>query len=229
MRQTGLWLLWIVFLVYGFGFAPADQSDTVDLIVSLSTFDWGETNSLIAVLFTIMGLWPMVYAAVVLVDGRSQSIPAWPFVALSFGFGAFALLPYLALRRDNPSFSGPKSRLLGLTESPWLALVLLFSGAGLMLFGFVDGSWVEFIEQWQTNRFIHVMSLDFCLLCLLFLLLLPDDMARRGMEPNWLWFLVTLIPFIGPALYLCLRSPLVDTSLEQPIDPAVEAVVSLDA
>ncbi|MGK7888361.1 MAG: DUF2834 domain-containing protein [Leptolyngbyaceae cyanobacterium] len=246
MQRIGLGLLWVGLLIYSFGFAPPDQDGTLDLIVALSTFKWSGIDPLIAALFSIMGLWPMVYAAVLLVDGQrsacegddapSRRVPAWPFVVLSFGLGAFALLPYLTLRRDNPRFSGAESDLIRLTESAWLGWLLLLSGAGLILFGLITGDWASFLDQWQTSRFIHVMSLDFCILSLLFVVLLPDDIARRQMDRGWLWGLISLIPFLGPAWYLCWRSPLVNSANppgdppgNSSVDPAVEAVVSLDA
>ncbi|NEQ97838.1 MAG: DUF2834 domain-containing protein [Cyanothece sp. SIO2G6] len=237
MQRVGLWLLWIGLLIYSFGFAPSSQDGTMDLIVALSTFKWSGINPLVAALFSIMGLWPMVYAAVLLVDGRGstpdgatslQSVPAWPFIVLSFGLGAFALLPYLGLRRDKPRFSGPESDLIRLTESGGLAWLLLLSGAGLLLFGLIGGNWADFVAQWQTSRFIHVMSLDFCILSLLFVVLLPDDIARRQMEQGWLWGLIAFIPFLGPGLYLCWRSPLVDVN-NPAVDLDGEPIVSPEA
>jgi hypothetical protein len=68
------------------------------------------------------------------------------------------------------------------------------------------------MHQWQSNRFIHVMSLDFCLLCLLFPALLRDDMARRGLKNPQLFWLTALIPLFGPLIYLCVRPPLADQS-----------------
>ena len=55
---------------------------------------------MVVVLFNLMGLWPVVYASLALSDGRDQAVSAWPFVVGSFGLGAFALMPYLALREQ---------------------------------------------------------------------------------------------------------------------------------
>jgi hypothetical protein len=82
-------------------------------------------------------------------------------------------------------------------------------------FGLLKGDWGDFIQQWQTSRFIHVMSLDFCLLCLLFPTLLGDDMARRGLKNSQLFWLVALVPLIGSSLYLCLRPPLSEFEKQQ--------------
>lgn len=54
------------------------------------------------------------------------------------------------------------------------------------------------------------MSLDFCMLSLLFPWLLSDDMERRGMDDDRFFTFIALIPLVGALLYLCLRSPLVE-------------------
>ncbi len=128
-----------------------------------------------------MGVWPLVYSAVIFTDGRGQKISAWLFATASFGVGAFALLPYLFLRETNQKFVGQKNVLLKLLDSRLTGIILTVTAAILVAYGVQGGDWVDFIQQWHTNRFIHVMSLDFCLLSLLFPALLVDDMARR----NW--------------------------------------------
>jgi hypothetical protein len=136
-----------------------------------------------------------------------QKIPAWPFVVGSFGVGAFALLPYLALRHPNPNFSGSKTALLKLLDSRWTGVVLALGTIALVSYGAIAGDWNDFVVQWQTSRFIHVMSLDFCLLCLLFPTVLGDDMARRGLQdPRIFW--AASLPLLGPVIYLALRPPL---------------------
>jgi len=59
-----------------------------------------------------------------------------------------------------------------------------------------------------NNRFIHVMSLDFCLLWLLVPSLLGDDMARRGLKNAQLFALVSAIPLVGLTAYLTFRPAL---------------------
>jgi hypothetical protein len=150
----------------------------------------------------------------VFIDGREQKIPAWLFVAGSFGVGAFALLPYLALREPNQKFIGSKGIFLKLVDSRWLGVAITLGTLVLLSYGLLNGDWRDFIQQWKTNRFIHVMSLDFCLLCLLFPALLGDDMARRGLKNSALFWVVALIPLVGPLLYLCVRPPLPDSGEE---------------
>ncbi|MGQ4649943.1 DUF2834 domain-containing protein [Lyngbya aestuarii] len=213
-RKIGFGLLWIGFIAYAFLLAPPDQPDTVELITNLSTGKWQGINPLIIALFNIMGIWPLIYSCLVFIDGKEQKILAWPFAIASFGMGAFALLPYLALRQPNQDFTGSKDIFLKIWDSRWLGIALTVGTLILLSFGLIKGDWGSFIEQWQTSRFIHVMSLDFCLLCLLFPALLGDDLTRRELKDSpWFW-VVVLLPLLGPLLYLCLRPPLPDAEKE---------------
>ncbi len=214
-------LLWLGFGIYAFLLAPPDSPDTAVLIQNLSFGRWAGINPLIVALFNIMGILPGIYACLLFSDGRGQKFPAWVFSVLSIGIGAFGLLPYFALRSPNPTFVGEKTWLIKLFDSRWFGVLLTVGAGSLIFYGFQNGNWTDFIDQWQTNRFIHVMSLDFCLLCLLFPALLGDDMARRGMADNSKVFMaVAAIPLFGALAYLCLRSPLViDANLPNPSMP----------
>ncbi len=213
-RKIGFWLLWLGVITYAFLLAPPNQPETPELIKNLSTGKWEGINPLIIALFNIMGIWPMIYGALIFIDGRQQKIPAWLFATASFGIGAFVLLPYLALRQPNQEFTGSKGTFLKVLDSRWLGVALTLGTLGLLSFGLLKGDWADFAQQWQTNRFIHVMSLDFCLLCLLFPALLGDDMARRGWKNSQVFWAVALVPLVGPLLYLCLRPSLPDSGDE---------------
>ncbi len=210
LKKIAFWLLWLGFGIYAFLLAPPSQPDTLELIQKLSTGEWENINPLIVSLFNIMGIWPLIYSCLLFFDGRGQKVAAWLFSTLSFGVGAFAILPYLGLRQPNPNFSGKKNLFLNILDSRILAIALTVGTSLLLIYGLKNGDWENFIQQWQSNRFIHVMSLDFCLLCLLFPTLLEDDMNRRGMKKN-LWYRVALVPLFGPLIYLCMRSPLLAT------------------
>lgn len=214
-RRIAFGLVWFGFVFYAFLFAPPDQPDTLNLIQRLSTGQWQGINPLIIALFNIMGIWPLIYSCLLFTDGRGQSVRAWPFAIASFAVGAFALLPYLALRRPNPTFVGEKNRFLQFWDSRWLGGAIFLGATGLLIYGLISGNWSDFVQQWQTSRFIHVMSLDFCLLCLLFPTLVGDDMARRGMQDQR-FFWLSCLPLIGAALYVTLRSPLSPKTQAQP-------------
>lgn len=205
LGKTASWLLWIGFIAYAFLLAPPSQPNTVELIKNLSTGQWEGINPVIISLFNIMGIWPLIYSCLLFFDGRGQKVPAWLFSILSFGIGAFAILPYLGLRKPYPEFSGKKHLLLKILDSRIIGIFLTVGTSLLLIYGLQNGDWKNFIQQWQSSRFIHVMSLDFCLLCLLFPTLLGDDMSRRGMK-KFPWYWVALVPLLGPLIYLCVRS-----------------------
>ncbi|MCU0532781.1 MAG: DUF2834 domain-containing protein [Hydrococcus sp. Prado102] len=214
LRQIIFWLLWLGLIGYAFLFAPPNQPDTFELITRLSTGDWEGINPLVISLFNLMGIWPIIYACLLFVDGRGQKIKAFPFVIVSFAVGAFAILPYLALRQPNPTFSGEKNWLIKILDSRITAILLTVGTIILLVFGLSRGDWADFIRQWQTSRFIHVMSLDFCLLCLLFPNLVGDDLARRDIKNSGVYWIVSIIPLLGALGYLCLRPALSDNSIE---------------
>ena len=209
-NKIGFWLVWILFAVYAFIFAPPVRPDTFLLIQKLIEREWQSTNAYIVALFNLMGVFPLVYACMLASDGRGQKVPAWLFSTISFFLGAFALLPYFALREPNPTFIGKQSWATKILDSRFTGIGITAIAIYFMVYGFTNGNWADFIQQWQTNRFIHVMSLDFCMLSLLFPWLLSDDMERRGMDDDRFFTFISLIPLVGALLYLCLRSPLVE-------------------
>lgn len=214
VRKIGFIALWLGFATYAFLLAPPDQPDTFELIKNLSTGKWEGINPLVISLFNIMGVWPIIYSCLMFIDGRGQKLPVWPFATFSFGVGAFALLPYLALREPNPRFTGTKNTFLKLLDSRLTGVLLTVGTIILVAYGLINGDWGNFVHQWQTSRFVNVMSLDFCLLCLSFPALLGDDMARRNLQNQQLFWITALIPLFGPLIYLCVRPPLTANNTE---------------
>jgi hypothetical protein len=224
LKKIALWSLWLAFILYAFLLAPPDgnasplenRPDTLILIKNLSTGQWTGINPLIIALFNIMGVLPLLYSCLVYIDGRVQKVPAWIFSAGSFAVGAFALIPYMALRHPNPTFTGEKNWWLKILDSRWLGGLIAIATLSLLGYGLMNGNWNDFVNQWQTSRFIHVMSLDFCLLCLLFPVLLSDDMARRGLNDRRLFWAIALVPLLGAIAYVTLRPPLLNDAAPSP-------------
>ncbi len=199
-------LIWLGFTSYAFLLAPPNDPDTLDLIINLSSGKVQDINPLIVALFNLMGILPIIYTSFLLFDGRSQKLPAWVFAAGSFGFGAFALLPYLALRQPSTIWQGEKNFLLKVLESPLLGILITIATLFLIFWGISNGDWSDFVQQWHSSRFIHVMSLDFCMLCLLFPAMVKDDLARRNIDNPSIFWLISLVPLLGTLAYLCSRS-----------------------
>jgi hypothetical protein len=220
--------LWLGFTGYAFFLAPPNQSDTLQLIINLSTGKWNGINPLVIALFNLMGVLPMIYACLMLIDGKTQKLSAGIFSAASFGVGALAILPYLALRVPNSATNSdapaerlhPKVRaseidrrgMIKVVDSRWFGVTLTIATIVLLIYGITRGDLADFIQQWQTNRFIHVMSLDFCLLTLLLPVLIPDDIDRRNFTNSKLVRILSLIPLFGGLYYLCIRPNLTDSN-----------------
>jgi hypothetical protein len=207
-QKIALWALWLGFVTYAFVLAPPDSPETWTTIQNLSTGKLEGINPLIIALFNIMGVLPLLYSCLLYIDGRVQKVPAWAFSVGSFAVGAFALIPYLALREPNGTFVGQKNWWLRIMDSRWTGGIVAIATLSLLVYGLTNGDWNDFVYQWQTSRFIHVMSLDFCLLCLLFPVLLKDDMTRRGLKDQRILWAVALVPLLGAIAYVTLRPPL---------------------
>lgn len=211
-RKIALWLLWLGFILYIFFLAPPPQPSTVILLKNLFTGNWTEINPIILSLFSLVGIWLLIYSCLIFIDGRMQKIPAWPFLLTSVVTGVIGLTPYLALREPNQAFSGEKDGLVKLFDSRFTGIILAFSTVVLLAYGIILGDWENFIYQFQTSRFVNGMSIAFCLFCLLFPTLLGDDMARRNFHNSSIFWLISLVPLIGPLFYICLRPTLPETN-----------------
>lgn len=212
MNRGFFWLLWLGFVGYATILAPPDRSDTLQLIIDLSTGKWAGINPLVVALFNLMGILPMAYAALMLIDGKTQKIPASLFSALSFAVGAFAILPYLGLREPNSRPIADRRGIVKIVDSRWFGVILTIGATVLITYGIGQGDWADFVSQWQTSRFIHVMSLDFCLLVLLLPVLIGDDLDRRNFTNPAAIRWLSILPLFGGLIYLCIRPSLNTTT-----------------
>ncbi|KFK31793.1 hypothetical protein AALP_AA6G159300 [Arabis alpina] len=182
-----LFALWGALLYYCFNLAP-DQTPTQDLyflkkLLNLKGDDGFRMNQILVGLWYMMGLWPLVYGMLLLPTGRSKT-PAWPFVVLSFFGGVYALLPYFALwNPPSPPVSESELRQwpLNILESKLTAGVTLVAGLGIIIYALVGnaGDWKEFYQYFRESKFIHVTSLDFCLLSAFAPFWVYNDMTTR--------------------------------------------------
>jgi hypothetical protein len=205
--------VWVGFIAYTLLLAPLDQPGTLTLIEKLVRLQLAGINPYVVTLFSLMGVWPMVYACLMFIDERMQDISAWPSFLASNGSGVIGMIPYLLLRESNQEFSGQKDFWLERLDSRQTGIVLSLITAGLLAYAMLAGDWGDFVRQWHSSRFIHLMSWDFCLMWLVFPSLLGDDMARRGLQDYRIFWAVALVPLLGALAYLCLRPPLPESSI----------------
>ncbi len=216
-RKIALLLIWVSFVAYTVFLAPLDQPDTWPLVQKLLTLQWTKVNAIIPAIFSLMGIWPMIYDCLMFADGRMQKFPAWPYFLGSNGTGVICLMPYLILRESNQEFHGVKDKWLRILDRRSTGVFLLLSTIGFLSYAVIAGDWRDYIQQFQTRHFVHLISLDFCLMSLIFPLtsLFDDDMARRCLNDSQIFWAVALIPLFGPLIYLCLRPPLSESSLKK--------------
>ncbi|MCA1990925.1 MAG: DUF2834 domain-containing protein [Coleofasciculus sp. S288] len=157
-----------------------------------------------------MGVWPMIYACLMFADGRMQNFRAWPYFIGSNFTGVICLLPYLIFRQSNQDFYGKKDKWLRILDRRSTGIFLLLGTIGLLAWVVLAGDWGNYVQQFQTRHFVHLISVDFALMCLIFPLtsLFDDDMARRGLKDSRIFWAVGLVPLFGPlvlSISACVR------------------------
>ncbi|MEO0927864.1 MAG: DUF2834 domain-containing protein [Cyanobacteria bacterium J06643_13] len=210
MRKILLGLFWLILLLYAIAtpqqFSTTQQSD-FDLIIKMSTLQLSGVNPLLTAIFYTMGIFPIIYAALILFDDPEKQVSPYPFLVISLGLGAFALLPYFALRQSDTAWHGQKNTLQAVFDSRILAIACSAAVVGLLVWGSTTGNWSDFWMQWQSSKFIHIMSIDFSILSFLLMTILNDDMQRRGVDSGILKAL-SYLPLVGVLIYWCFRPQL---------------------
>ncbi|KAL1555428.1 hypothetical protein AAHA92_11169 [Salvia divinorum] len=215
-----LFAFWTGLMYYVFFLAP-NQTPVTDVyflkkLLNLKGDDGYEMNQVLVALWYIMGLWPLIYSMLLIPTARSSKskIPVWPFVVLSCFGGAYALIPYFVLwRPPAPTVAESEWRRwpLKFLESKITAGVALAAGVAITAYAVSSGGdvWKEFYQYFQGSKFIHIMSIDFALLSTFAPFWIYNDMTARKWDGKGSWLLpLSLVPFLGPSLYLLLRPPL---------------------
>ncbi|KAJ4975996.1 hypothetical protein NE237_001102 [Protea cynaroides] len=216
---------WAALMYYVFMLTP-DQTPSRDMyflqkLLNLKGDDGFRMNEVLVSLWYIMGLWPLLYGMLLLPSGRSSrsKIPTWPFVVLSFFGGAYALIPYFVLWRPPPPPVEEVERgrwPLNFLDSKITAGVLFAAGLGIIAYAGLASVdvWKEFFQYFRESKFIHVTCLDFALLSTFAPFWTYNDMTTRKWSDKGSWLLpITLVPFLGPALYVILRPSLSDVPM----------------
>ena len=212
-RKIFFWLLWAGFIAYAIFLAPSGGASNLELLINLFTLQWSEINPVVLTLLALVGFWIFIYSAVLFFDGRMQNLPFWIFAIASLGTGVIGLLPYLALREPNGEFSGAKDWWLKILDSRLTALYLITGIVALGTYVLIADGWSEFIVQFQTLRFVNVMTVAIALFWLCFPAVVGDDLARRGVKKGEILWAITLIPLVGALMYLFVRPLLPDKQL----------------
>lgn len=166
-------VLWVALMAVAFLASPPADPQTGELIVKMMTGQLEGVNRSFFALFNLMGVWPLALAALLADDPKGK----WPFVLGSFALGAFALLPWLVIRKWEPQPANP-SLVARVLKSVAFRLFLAVAALALLGLFFFGGDLAAFTALWPTNQFAFVMSFDFVACALAAALLLVA--RRRG-------------------------------------------------
>lgn len=153
----------------------------------------------------------MIYLTILLIDGQHQRLNGVLAALLSNCFGAWIILPYFALRRSEKSKEFQQNIFIRIFESKITSVLLMITAIGLLGFALIFGQFNVFIHEFQTNWFIHIMTIDFFVLSFIFPFLLKDDLKRREIfdQNQWIsYFSLCFLPLFGPLIYFYRRRPL---------------------
>jgi len=200
------WL--VVYMIWVYGLSPPRFDPAVgEMILGLQLFDSRYDPWLIWV-HNIYGLYGIPYAAMMLVDDRDQSFPAWPLAVLAIMvLGTWPILFYYAIRQPRGLFSSPHGGVVRFFESPIPGLYTLGFSIWLTYRAISFGSLEVLQQSFMENFYIHGSMLDLVILWLVFPIAQRVDMQRRGIT-NKAWYALGLVWMVGPVLYLWLRPPL---------------------
>lgn len=203
-------LIWVAFIAYAWFWVSGQPlgSDPVfeELVTLQSKEPW------LLTVFSWLGIYPAIFACLLLRSsgkGRGSHVPAWPFVLLSFGLGAFALLPYFAWSSqthrgsgyEHLSFGNQRESGIGRVAANKLThVILLLLTLGTGYYAVTQGHPDVYMEAFMDSSFVHIMTIDFVILTLLSVIVLfrdaSDSRRSRG------WAVAGVIPLIGPLIYL---------------------------
>ena len=187
-------IVWLLLIAYARFLAPGGSEDPV--FSNILSGDWGAIDPLVFAVFNSLGLFPMMFFTLLLLNNR-QKWPAWPFALVSFGAGAFALLPYFAFgnRPAKRELRTPKWLVRFLSSKFWLIVLIALCIINLLtlLQGF---SFAAYQDAFFASGLVSVMTVDWFVLWGLSVYTVHrfyPEAKHKGLA----W-----VPVIGPVLVL---------------------------
>ena len=198
--------IWLILVIYTVIFSSMKGVNSTEVIFKLLTFDFSSINPITVAIYNLMGIWPIIYLTMLYPDGKNKKVPSWPFLLASFLFGIFIILPYFVLR-DYKNLNPPKSdRVIRiLNHKVWLIILLVIS-LGIVNYGLLLGNFQDFLIHFQSNTFVHIMTIDFIALTFLspFIIWIDSQRYLVDQHKNNIWIL-SFIPLIGTILYTIIK------------------------
>lgn len=187
-------IVWLLLIGYAVFLAPGGETDPV--MSSIFSGDLGAIDPLVLAVFNSLGLFPLMFVTLLLLNDR-QKWPAWPFALLSFGIGAFALLPYFAFgnRTADRGLRTPTWLFRFLRSTFWLIVLMLFWVINLLTL-FQGFSLAAYQEAFFASSLVSVMTIDWFVLWGLSVYTVYRFYPQAKHKP------LAWIPILGPLLIL---------------------------
>ncbi|WP_203333749.1 hypothetical protein [Planococcus beigongshangi] len=196
-------LIWILLILYARYLAPGTGANN-PIFPELFNGSIGAIDPLVLAVFNSLGIFPLVFLTLLLLNDK-QRWPAWPFALLSFGIGAFSLLPYFAfgIKKSDRKLRTPRWLFRFLRSRFWL-IVLIIMWAGNLLTLLQGFSFADYADSFFASSLVSVMTVDWLVLYGLSIYTVhrfyPDARAKG----------LAWIPIIGPVLVLLRNRPLTE-------------------
>lgn len=232
INRVLLSIAYVSFIIYAVAFAPGDWHNSYEL-EKLLDLDFDRSNDAFIALVGLSIVTTVNYIGALNAGRPRQTRPSAPFTTLATFFGFFAIGPYLILRKYAPKvwreeiLKQPAATQV--VEKSWAFIPSVIVSLGLYAYAFGSfepggeiihdilfySSFANLIRISGTDKFVHIVCIDFVIRTFLLWGPLTEDMRRRGWfgEDNFgvsviTAFTILCTPGLGPALYLSTKSEL---------------------
>lgn len=189
-------IIWILLVGYAVFLAPGQGNASDPVLSEVFQGNWAAIDPLVLTVFNSLGIFPLVFLTLLLRNDRMRW-PAWPFSLVSFGLGAFSLLPYFAFGNRPPErkLRTPSWMMKILQSKTWLAFLILITVANLITLQ--NGISLDaYMETFNQSHLVAVMTVDWFVLWGLSVYAVYHFYPEARMKP------LAFLPILGPPLVL---------------------------
>jgi hypothetical protein len=183
---------------------PDWQPDTWQRLAAMAMRDFSAVEPAAYTVFVLFGMWSLLLAALILIDGEGRRLPAWPFALSTMVLGPSMVFLYQAFRPAQAEATRIRTPLEKIARSPLLGIVIAAISFGALWegrAGDLAGLWAQF----HTDYLTHAMLVDEALFLVLVPILVEQDRPRSGRGRAWVWVCGAL-PIFGACAYLATRT-----------------------
>lgn len=182
---------------------PDWQPDTWSRLAAMATRDFSAIEPAAYTVFVLFGMWSLLLAALILIDGEGRRLPAWPFALSTMVMGPSMVLLYQAFRPAEAEAVRARTPLEKAARSPLLGIAIAAITLGALWDG-RTGDLGALWAQFHTDYLTHAMLVDEAFFVVLVPLLVAQDRPRSGRGRAWVWGCL-LLPIFGACAYLTKR------------------------